>query len=96
MKLKDLLTSTPIPVIEWRSNDPLGKDPDGIFCGLCTWNGKELLSLDGDIYSPEEEIYRYEWYGENNENLTYWSESKWEIYDDSICFRENSKKEINK
>lgn len=90
MKLKDLLTPTPIPIIEWRTNDPFGEDPDGIFCGVCTWDGTELLPLDGDFYTPEEEIYRYEWFGENNENLTYWSWTDWSIFQEN-CIKENLK-----
>ena len=44
MKLKDLL-SNKIITIEVRTFDPNGDD---MLFGYCRWNGKELVSLDGD------------------------------------------------
>ena len=71
MKLKDILSNSPIDKIEVRTNDPFGDD---MLFGFCRWTGTELVSLDGDNYSIEDEITKYEFeeYG-----LTYWIESEW-------------------
>lgn len=71
MKLKDILSNSPIDKIEVRTNDPFGDD---MLFGFCRWTGTELVSLDGDNYSIEDEItkYKFDEYG-----LTYWIESEW-------------------
>lgn len=77
MTLGDVLRDHgPVSYIQWRCNSPDGdEEPDGIFCGGCSWTGTELISLDGDFYSLATPIYRYEW--EDDGSLTYWEEVKW-------------------
>lgn len=75
MKVKDILPSYPLEKIMVRTNDPLKEDYDGILFGYVSWNGKELISLDGDNYYLEDEIYRWTW--ENDDSLTYWIKSNW-------------------
>ena len=79
MTLRDILKGhAPVSYIQWRSNAPEGwNEPDGIFCGSCAWNGTELISLDGDYYSLDIPIYRYEW--EKDGSLTYWEKVSWTI-----------------
>ena len=69
MKVKDILPSYPLEKIMVRTNDPLKEDYDGILFGYVSWNGKELISLDGDNYYLEDEIYRWTW--EDDGSLTY-------------------------
>ena len=71
MKLKDLLSNN-IITIEVRTFDP---DGDDMLFGHCRWNGKELVSLDGDTYSVEDEVYKFKF--DNPSELTYWFESEW-------------------
>lgn len=71
MKLKDLL-SNKIITIEVRTFDPNGDD---MLFGYCRWNGKELVSLDGDTYSVEDEVCKFKF--DNPSELTYWFESEW-------------------
>ena len=42
--------------------------------GYCSWNGEELMSLDGDTYYVEDDIEKYELDGDN---LTYWIKGEW-------------------
>lgn len=71
MKLKDILPNHPIGQIEVRTNDPWGED---MLFGYCAWTGNELISLDGDTYSIEEEITNYMW---DAHDLVYWFRSEW-------------------
>ena len=74
MKLRDILEGH-APVIYCQERTNFEDIPDGIFTGSCKWTGTELLPLDGDIYSLDDEIYRYEW--EEDGSLTYWVHSEW-------------------
>lgn len=79
MTLRDILEGKPpVKRIQWRSNAPEDWEnvaPDGIFCGYCAWDGEKLIPLDGDYYSLDTEIYRYEW--EEDGSLTYWEKVEW-------------------
>lgn len=70
MKLKDILPDHYIN-IQARTADPWGDD---MLFGYCHWTGKELVSDDGDSYSIEEEIVKYEF---DDYGLAYWFESEW-------------------
>ena len=70
MKLKDILPDHHINIMA-RTTDPYGDD---MLFGYCYWTGTELVSDDGDSYSIEEEIVKYEF---NDYGLAYWFESKW-------------------
>lgn len=74
MKLRDILPKNPIKIM-LRCNPPAGFDkPDGILSGYCFWNGAELLPLDGDYYTVEAEISRYEF---ANDYLVVWETVDW-------------------
>ena len=70
MKLKDILPNHYIN-IQSRTYDPDGAD---MLFGYCHWTGTELVSDDGDSYSVEEEVIKYEF---NEYGLAYWFESEW-------------------
>lgn len=80
MKLRDILQKgKPVELIEVRTNDPL-EDPedvyeDGLLFGYCKWDGKDLIPLDGDFYSLDEEVVRFKFEDENH--LIYWIYSEW-------------------
>ena len=71
MQLKYLLEYKPID-IEYRTYDMFGDD---ILAGYCKWTGTELVALDGDNYSVEDEVYKYR--RNTPRDLTVWYESKW-------------------
>ena len=72
LKVKDILPDYSLKNIQVRTNDPFGED---MLFGFCHWIDSELISADGDTYSIEEEIYKYE-FNENGQ-LTYWIISEW-------------------
>lgn len=75
-KLRDILAKDkPIETIMARTNAPFADEKDGILFGYCKWDGEKLISLDGDYYSLDEEIVRYEF--ENENYLVYWFYSEW-------------------
>ena len=55
MKIKHILTKPSL--IEYRTRGPNGED---MFCGECRYDGTNLVTLDGDSYSLEDEISHYE------------------------------------
>ena len=73
MKLKDILPDYPLKNIQARTNGPFGGD---LLFGYCHWTGTELISGDGDSYSVDDEISKYE-FDEESRSLTYWFESEW-------------------
>jgi len=77
MKLKDILPEEPLDRIMVRTNDPWDEDPDGMLFGYVGWDGANLVDLDGDYYSLNEEVTRYEW--EEDGSLTYWIHSDWSV-----------------
>ena len=72
MKLKDILPPYPLNNIQVRTSHPLDKD---MLFGYCHWTGTELISGDGDNYSIEDEISKYEF--DKDGQLTYWFISEW-------------------
>ena len=70
MKLKDILPNHHIN-IQARTYSPDGED---MLFGYCHWTGTELVSDDGDNYSVEEEVAKYEF---DDWGLVYWFESEW-------------------
>ena len=70
MKLKDILPAHYIN-IQARTYGPNGED---MLFGYCHWTSTELVSDDGDNYSIEEEIVKYEF---DDYGLVYWFESEW-------------------
>lgn len=72
MKVKDILPEYPLNNITVRMNDPW---EDNMLFGYCAWDGKNLISLDGDSYYLDEEIVKYEYDAVGN--LTYWISGQW-------------------
>lgn len=62
MKLKDILNGHNYKVIEYRVILPERFGGDSIFTGKCQYINGNLISLDGDSYSLEDEIIEYELY----------------------------------
>lgn len=75
MKLRDILPQHAVEVIEVRTNCPSDHDPDDTLFGYCAWDGEKLISLDGDSYFLDEEVYQYEWHDDGT--LTYWINRAW-------------------
>lgn len=71
-RVKDILSKKPIETITVRTSIP--DDIDMLF-GYCAWDGTNLISLDGDTYDLDDEIYKYEF--DENGDLTYWLVCEW-------------------
>lgn len=61
----------------------IASDGTDVLAGFCRYENGELISEDGDNYSLEDEIIKYEMKLDNNINgtmqmhLTVWYESEW-------------------
>ena len=68
MTVKDLIKNKDYDYISWRINldEPTRKiiGDDDIFFGCCRSEGGKLISLDGDIYSEDEIVLKYEEWSE--------------------------------
>lgn len=60
MKLKDILKGKNYKYIEYYVILPQTLGGEIVFSGLCRYMNGELISLDGDTYSLEDELIRYE------------------------------------
>lgn len=60
--------------IEYRCNSPIPEEED-MLMGHVYWDGKELISKDGDSYYLNDFVYAYEWV--NDLHVTVWIEVKW-------------------
>ena len=68
MKLRDILPDHPVQIMV-RTNYPENLLPSpskemveqGLLVGYCHWNGEELISDDGDYYSVNEVVSKYEY-----------------------------------
>lgn len=58
MILKDVLNK-PYEYITYRTIINIDGVPSDEFIGCCKYDGKNLISLDGDTYSLEDEIEKY-------------------------------------
>lgn len=72
----------PISIIAMRVNAPpyfedYEKEKD-MLIGYCSWDGKNLISLDGDDYFLNDPIDYWE-YDNENRILTCWSQVDWEF-----------------
>jgi len=72
-----LIPGEPVENIMIRTNAPpsMAGEPDILF-GYCAWDGEELISLDGDYYSLDWEVERYEW--AEDDMLVCWIHVGWE------------------
>lgn len=71
--VRDILPEWPVSLIMVRTNDPYGGD---MLYGYCRWDGERLISLDGDCYSLDEPVTKYEWSWDTC-GLVYWIHSEW-------------------
>ena len=60
MKVKDLIKNKDYDYISWRVTLPDDFDEEDTFFGAAKSIDGELIALDGDIYSEDEEVLRYE------------------------------------
>jgi hypothetical protein len=82
MTVKDVLPNHPVEIMV-RTNYPESLLPylsserieQGLLVGYCSWDGDKLISADGDYYSVDEVISKYEY--EEDGSLTYWTVSEW-------------------
>ena len=74
LRLRDLLPEDKPFDIEYRCNAPKCDDEDDTLFGYCYWDGKELISGEGDNYYLNDIIERYQCDGKH---LTVWIEVKW-------------------
>lgn len=73
IKLKDILPKNIDCIIEYRTHTPDGTD---VLSGYCKWIKGNLVPMDGDDYSLEDEISNYE-ISQSVSLITVWYESKW-------------------
>ena len=82
MTVKDIVPSHPGEIMG-RTNYPEGllrqvsreRIGQGLLVGYCSWDGENLIPADGDYYSVDEVISKYEY--EEDGSLTYWTVSEW-------------------
>ena len=70
MVFRDALNKGPVEKITVRMNSDNGRPYKDELFGLCGWDGEKLISLDGDSYGLDEEIYRFEY--DEDGGLTVW------------------------
>lgn len=82
MTVNDILPSHPVEIMV-RTNYPESLLPylsseiieQGLLVGYCSWDGEKLISEDGDYYSVDDIVEKYEY--ETDGSLTYWEISRW-------------------
>lgn len=71
MIFKDILPDHPIDEIEVRTFGPNGED---LYVGLCAWDTRDLISLDGDTYERCWLVVDYEY---TIAGMTVWIKPTW-------------------
>ena len=69
--IRELVNGLDSVEVEYRTFTPDGQD---MFTGMAEYKNGQLYSLDGDNYSLDDQVSRWE-YGNNI--LTVWYESRW-------------------
>lgn len=79
MTVKDLIKDKDYDYISWHVTTPEYLDNPDMFFDACKSKNGELIPLDGDSYSEDEVVLRYEeWSGDEIENgLTVLVEAEW-------------------
>ena len=73
--LKDLLiVGEMVSTIYFRCNSP-AEDEEDMYYGMCHWDGNGLISKDGDFYSLDEPLEKYQ--REDDGSLTVWITVEW-------------------
>ena len=70
--LIEVRTNLPDQLLQYANEEEIER---GMLFGYCSWNGSELVSLDGDNYYLHEEVEKYVW--ESDTSLVYWFKSIW-------------------
>lgn len=79
MIVQDLINKKDYDYISWRVTSPPYWDEPDIFAGACKSKDGELIPLDGDSYSENEIVLKYEeWTTDNLKNcLTVVIKTEW-------------------
>lgn len=78
--LREILNGTNNINIMYRTNSPIPEEEDMLF-GYCKYENGKLISIDGDSYSLDDMISKYEFVEsdehKNSIDLIVWIESEW-------------------
>ena len=79
MTVKDLIKNKDYDYISWRITAPYWWGEPDMFFGACKSKNGELIPFDGDSYSEDEVVIKYEeWSNDTFENgLTVVVETEW-------------------
>ena len=66
MTVKDLIKKKDYDYISWRLEPPEDWIEEDIFAGACKSKDGKLISIDGDSYSENEVVVRYEEWTDND------------------------------
>ena len=69
MTIADLIKNKDYDYISWRVILPENLDGDDMFFGCAKSKNGKLISLDGDIYSEDTEVLRYEEWSDEEERI---------------------------
>lgn len=71
MTIGDLIKNKDYDYVSYRLKIQSKEDifPDGIFAGCFKSKDGEIISLDGDTYSKEEEVFEYEEWSKPEEGI---------------------------
>ena len=77
--VRDIVQDDDYDGIEWRITTPEGWDEPDMLFGACKFINGELITLDGDTYSLDETVVRYQkWSGGDIQNgLIVVTEAEW-------------------
>ena len=73
MRLEDIVKGKDFPKIMYRCNPPEGIEDD-CYVGICHYTHGQLIADDGDDYSLDDEIEKYEI---DNWGLIVWIHAEW-------------------
>jgi hypothetical protein len=73
-KILEDIDDKKINFIEFRSVISIDSDDVDVLYGYCSYDGEQITSLDGDIYSLDDEIKGYK---EDGNILTVYYEGEW-------------------
>ena len=73
MRLRDIVEGKEFPRIMYRCNPPEGIEGD-LYVGICHYTNGKLIADDGDIYSLDDEIVKYEI---DDWGLVVWEQANW-------------------
>ena len=74
MRLRDIVEGKEFPKIMYRCNPPEGIDKEDCLVGYCHYTNGQLIPDDGDDYSLDDEIEKYEI---DDWGLVVWIHAEW-------------------